>query len=344
MSELRMDPVKQRWVIIAVGRARRPKDFEVIQEEKRLEVCPFCYGSEEKTPPEVFAIRPPETRPNTAGWRVRVMPNKFPALKVEGELMREGIGVFDRMTGVGAHEVVVEMPDHDRSLGDLAVEEIRDVLLAYRERIRDLRRDARLRYTLVFKNHRATAGASISHSHSQIIATPVTPFTMVQELRASQEYYSKKERCIFCDIIKQEIAIGKRVVRLDEHYLLWAPFASCFPFELWLFPMHHCHDFAELTDEELLILGGAMKDMLLRIKITLNDPPYNFVLHTSPSLTPRPGKPHYWGTIRYDYHWHIELIPRLTRIAGFEWGTGFYINPTSPEVAAEELRRVKIEL
>jgi len=344
MPELRMDPIRQRWVIIATERARRPEDFQTPQEERRLEVCPFCYGSEDKTPPEVFAVRPSGSAPNTTGWRVRVTPNKYPALRIEGELGREGEGIFDRMTGIGAHEVVVENPDHERSLADLSVEEIRDVLLAYRERIIDLRRDRRFRYILVFKNHRAAAGASISHSHSQIIATPVTPFVVIQELRASQEYYLRKERCIFCDIIKQERAFGDRVVKDYGDYLLWTPFASSFPFEVWLFPMRHSHDFALLSDEELLVEARAMKDMLLRIKLTLHDPPYNFVLHTSPCLTRRPGKPQYWGTIKYDYHWHLELIPRLTRIAGFEWGTGFYINPTPPEVAKEELGKVAIEL
>ncbi|RLD94272.1 MAG: galactose-1-phosphate uridylyltransferase [Aquificota bacterium] len=344
MPELRMDPIKQRWVIIAVERARRPEDFQMPPEEKKLHACPFCYGNEDKTPPEVFAIRPSGSSPNTSGWRVRVTPNKYPALRIEGELAREGMGIFDRMSGIGAHEVVIENPDHNRSLADLSIEEIRDVLLAYRERIKDLRRDQRFRYVLVFKNHRSAAGASLSHSHSQIIATPVTPFIVIQELRAAQEHYLKKERCIFCDIIKQELAIGRRVVRADDDYLLWTPFASCFPFEVWLFPLKHRHDFALLTDDELMVLARAMKDMLLRIKLVLNDPPYNFVLHTCPSLTPRPGKPHYWGTIEYDYHWHLELVPRLTKIAGFEWGTGFYINPTPPEVAAEELKKIKIEL
>ncbi len=344
MPELRMDPIKERWVIIAVERARRPEDFQIPPEETRLHACPFCYGNEDKTPPEVFAIRPPDSPPDTSGWRVRVTPNKYPALRIEGDLVREGVGVFDRMSGIGAHEVVIENPDHNRSLADLSIEEIRDVLLAYRERIKDLRKDQRFRYVLVFKNHRSAAGASLSHSHSQIIATPVTPFIVIQELRAAQEHYLKKERCIFCDIIKQELVIGRRVVKADEDYLLWAPFASCFPFETWLFPLKHRHDFTLLADDELLVLARAMKEMLLRMKLVLNDPPYNFVLHTSPSLTPRPGKPQYWGTIEYDYHWHLELVPRLTKIAGFEWGTGFYINPTPPEVAAEELRKIEIEL
>ncbi len=344
MPELRYDPLKSRWVIIAVERARRPGDFEIAKEERKLTACPFCYGNEDKTPPEIFAIRDPSTAPNTPGWKVRVVPNKFPALRIEGDLIREGVGIFDKMSGIGAHEVVIETPHHEVSLGDLTVEEIKNVLIAYRERLNDLRRDVRLRYILIFKNHKAVAGASLSHSHSQIIATPVTPSIIVSELRVAKEHFTRKERCIFCDIIKQELAIGSRIVFDNEDYIMWCPFASSFPFESWLFPKKHSYDFGLLSDEELNSLAKSLKELLLRIKLTLDDPPYNFVLHTCPSLHPRPGKPDYWGTIEYDYHWHLELVPRLTKIAGFEWGTGFYINPTPPEIAAEYLRKINIEL
>lgn len=344
MPELRYDPFKERWVVIATERARRPEDFEVPEEEKKVIVCPFCYGNEEKTPPEVFAIRDSNSAPNTPGWRVRVTPNKYPALRVEGDLIREGVGLFDRLTGIGAHEVVVETPYHDVSLADLSVEEIKDVLIAYRERLIDLRKDVRLRYILIFKNHKAQAGASLSHSHSQIIATPLTPQVIIQELVSSKDYFKKKERCMLCDIVRQELYFRERIVFDDGKYIMWCPFASCFPFECWLIPKVHRHDFALLSDDELLDTARALKEMLLRIKILLNDPPYNFVLHTSPNTTPRPGKPDYWGTIEFDFHWHIELVPRLTKIAGFEWGSGFFINPTPPEVAASMLRDVKLIL
>ena len=338
MSELRWDPLRFRWVIIATERGRRPGDFEIPKEEKKLKVCPFCYGQEEKTPKEVFAVRRDGSLPNTPGWKVRVVPNRFPALRSDAELTREGIGLFDRVEGVGAHEVVIETPHHEKSLGDLDPEDIALVLLAYRERIRALQQDPRIRYILVFKNHRAEAGASLSHSHSQIIATPVMPFIVRQELMAAKEHFGRKERCIFCDIIKNEQLLGHRVIADREHFFIWAPYASCFPFETWLFPKKHRHDFALLDDNELLELAYAMKTMLAGIKYALNDPPYNFVLHTSPVTSERPGKPGYWGTIEYDFHWHIELIPRLTHIAGFEWGSGFYINPTPPEMAAEILK------
>ncbi len=345
MPELRYDPIRSRWVIIATERARRPHEYVQKHEEPKGDpsTCPFCYGNESKTPPEVFVIGPPDRKPNTPGWEVRVVPNKYPALRIEGELKREGLGLFDIVSGIGAHEVIIESPDHYKSLGDLPVEHIQKVLIAYRERIKDLRKDVRFRYILVFKNHRAEAGASLPHSHSQLIATPIIPPVVVQELNVAREHYSRKERCIFCDLIKQELLLKDRIVYEDEDYIEWAPFASAFPFETWILPKRHLHDFAILNDDELLKLARVLKDMLQRIKTVLDDPPYNMILHTAPSPHPRPGREYYWSTIHLDYHWHIELVPRLTRIAGFEWGSGLYINPTPPEEAAKFLREAEIE-
>jgi UDPglucose--hexose-1-phosphate uridylyltransferase len=341
MSELRWDPLKEHWVIIATERGRRPRDFQVECQLPELVSCPFCYGFEEKTPPEIFAIRPTGA-PNTPGWQVRVIPNKYPALRVEGELKSRGYGLYDVREGIGAHEVIVETPDHHRSLADLSVPEITNVLTAYRARFLDLRNDFRFRYMVLFKNHGSQAGATLSHSHSQLIAVPLTPPVAATELRVCRDFYSSRERCIFCDLIAFEIGEGVRVVRESNDFLLVTPYASCFPFEMRLFPKQHSHDFALMDDRQLQSLAAAMKDMLLRVKKVLKDPPYNFILHTAPPRQHRPGKPDYWGSIVYDYHWHIELVPRLTHIAGFEWGTGFFINPTSPEEAAAFLRDADI--
>ncbi|GFO70192.1 galactose-1-phosphate uridylyltransferase [Geomonas limicola] len=342
MSELRWDPLKQHWVIIATDRGRRPRDFQVEPETGTLTNCPFCYGNEDKTPPEIFAIRP-DGEPNQANWRVRVIPNKFPALRIEGDLRTRGYGPYDVMEGIGAHEVIIETPDHDRQLADLSLPEITDVLIAYRTRILDLRGDPRFRYLVLFKNHGKRAGSPISHSHSQLIAVPLTPPVAATELRVCQEFYEAKERCIFCDVVQFEIAEGTRVVREFGNFVTVTPYASCFPFELRLYPKRHSYDFALLSDAELMELAQALKDMLCRVKSVLRDPPYNFILHTAPPRQQRLGKPEYWGSIEYDYHWHIELVPRLTQIAGFEWGTGFYINPTSPEDAAVFLREVELD-
>ena len=341
MSELRWDPLKKHWVIIATDRGRRPRDFLLEAESKEMTSCPFCYGNEDKTPGEIFAIRP-NGSPNSPNWQVRVIPNKYPVLRIEGELNNRGYGLYDVMNGIGAHEVIVETPDHDKGLADLTPAEITNVLIAYRSRYLDLRRDMRFRYMVLFKNHGARAGATLSHSHSQLIAVPLTPPVATTELKICREFFASKERCIFCDLINFELASGDRVVREFANYVILTPYAACFPFELRLYPKRHSHDFALMNDGELAELAVAMKDMLSRLKKVLRDPPYNFILHTAPPLQQRLGKPEYWGSIEFDYHWHIELVPRLTQIAGFEWGTGFYINPTSPEDAALFLRETDV--
>jgi UDPglucose--hexose-1-phosphate uridylyltransferase len=341
MSELRWDPLKLHWVIIATDRGRRPRDFLVEPEKKEVTNCPFCYGNEDKTPGEIFAIRP-DGPPNSPDWQVRVIPNKYPALRIEGDLNNRGYGIYDVMNGIGAHEVVIETPDHDKGLADLSTAEITNVLIAYRSRYLDLRRDIRFRYMVLFKNHGELAGATLSHAHSQLIAVPLTPPVATTELKICRDFYASKERCIFCDLINFELAGGDRVVKEFANYVILTPYASCFPFELRLYPKRHAHDFALLNNWELADLAMALKDMLSRLKVVLKDPPYNFILHTSPPLHQRLGKPEYWGSIEYDYHWHIELVPRLTKIAGFEWGTGFFINPTSPEDAATFLREAEI--
>ena len=337
MSELRWDPLKQHWVIIATDRGRRPRDFRMETKPENTTNCPFCYGNEDKTPPEVFALRG-SGAPNSPDWRVRVIPNKYPALRIEGELRSRGYGPYDVMEGIGAHEVIIETPDHDQAMADLSVAQLTDVLFAYRARFIDLRRDPRFRYMVLFKNHGRRAGATLSHSHSQLIAVPLTPPVAATELKVSQEYFESKERCIFCDLLEFEIGVGQRVVKEFPNFVTVTPYASCFPFELRLYPKRHAHDFVLMNDRALAELAEAMKDMLCRVRAVLSDPPYNFILHTAPPKQQRLGRPEYWGSIEYDYHWHIELVPRLTHIAGFEWGTGFYVNPTSPEDAATFLR------
>jgi UDPglucose--hexose-1-phosphate uridylyltransferase len=170
----------------------------------------------------------------------------------------------------------------------------------------------------------------------------VTPLTLAEELTSAKEHYQGKERCLFCDLIQQELESGERVVVLGDQFIAMAPFASRFPFEIFLAPRYHHHSFAEINDDMIRHLAVTLKEVLLRIKKCLNDPPYNFLIHTIPNVKARPKRASYWDTIEVDFHWHIELIPRLTRIAGFEWGTGFYINPTAPEEAAKYLREVEL--
>jgi UDPglucose--hexose-1-phosphate uridylyltransferase len=333
MPELRKDPVIGRWVIISSERSKRPSDFAGAGSSRRNQgLCPFCLGNEGSTPTEISADRDPDTAPDTPGWTLRVFSNKFPALTNEGEINREGVGIFDRMNGVGAHEVIVETPSHDLDLVDLPPEQIARVLASYRDRILDLGRDPRFRYVMVFKNHGEAAGASLEHSHSQLVATPVVPKRVQEELNGAREYFEYKERCIFCDIIRQERASGERVVGENEHFITITPFAPRFPFECWLLPRFHASRFAEVPDEKLLDLAHLLKDTLLRVCTALDNAPYNFVLHTAPILR----------SYEQEYHWHFEIIPKLTKVAGFEWGTGFYINPTAPEEAARYLREIDL--
>jgi len=338
LSELRKDPVLDRWVIIAAERGRRPTDFEAASSSDDHGPCPLCEGNESKTPPEIWALRPRGALPDTPGWQVRVVPNKFPALEIQGEVGRRGLGMFDLLNGIGAHEVIIEAPEHDWKMSDGPPERIEQVLLAYQQRLTDLYRDARLRYVVVFRNYGPQAGASLRHPHSQLIAVPVTPKRIKDKLSVARSYYRHKERCIFCDIINQERALGDRIVLDTAHFVAMCPFAARFPFELAIYPKRHEHSFALLDDTRRADLAKVLYLCLHHLRPALGDPPYNYVINTSPNLTPRAGKPDYWGTLHLDYHWHIEIMPRVTRIAGFEWGTGFYINPVAPEDSAQFLR------
>lgn len=338
MPQLRKDPVVGRWVIIAADRGKRPVDFKVTAETRQPGPCVFCVGNELNPPLEVYAIRQAGTMPNTPGWDVRVLPNKYPALRIEGDLDREGLWMCDMMNGVGAHEVIVETPDHYKDLVDLPEMHIAKVMATYRQRILDLKGDGRFKYVLVFKNKGQAAGATIQHAHSQLIATPITPKRVKEELDAAKEYFDYKRRCIFCDYIKQETKVfTERLVIETDRFVALSAFAARFPFELWILPKRHSPDFTNIDDEEVLDLAGVLKLIMQKLRAALNDPPFNYVLHMAPFRRPRPD---YWATIEQDYHWHFELIPRLTRTAGFEWGSGFYINPTPPETAAQILRYV----
>ncbi len=331
MPELRRDPIHGGWVIISTERSRRPSDFAPEERKTIGGFCPLCEGNEDRTPPEVFAFRENGTPPNSPGWSLRVVPNKFPALRIEGQLNREGEGMYDKMNGIGAHEVVIETPRHFETLSTLPLKAVEHVLLAYRERIIDLRRDPRLRYVMVFKNYGVSAGASLEHSHSQIIALPIVPTRVREEIEGAKNYFDYKDRCVYCDILRQELRDRRRVVYENQGFVSLTPFASRFPFETWILPKLHQSSF-ELMDVSLFPLAAeALSDTLQRLKGVLEDPPYNYILHTSSS--PEEDRDH--------YHWHFEIMPKLTKVAGFEWGTGFYINPTPPEEAAEYLREAK---
>jgi len=331
MSELRKDPISGRWVIISVERGKRPTDFISPSQRKRGGFCPFCHGNEYTTPEEIMAFRPPGTTPNSPGWTLRVMPNKFPALQIYGDLNKAGVGIFDMMNGIGAHEVIVETPDHMLSLSTMPLKALEDVLWAYYLRLTDLRKDRRFKYVLIFKNEGEAAGASLEHSHTQIIALPIIPMLVKEETDSAKHYYDLKERCIFCDVIHQEIEYRKRIIYENSQYVALAPFAPRAPFETWILPKRHESNF-QPPNKNFSSLAEILQVILRQIDKILEVPPYNFVIHTSP----------FQDEINEYYHWHIEILPKLTKIAGFEWGSGFFINPTPPEESAKFMREAKI--
>jgi UDPglucose--hexose-1-phosphate uridylyltransferase len=330
MPELRKDPINGRWVIIATERAKRPAGISREPDPPIDEVDPFLPGNEHLTPPAILTYYD-ESSPQRR-WLVRVIPNKFPALRVEGELRREGVGLYDKMTGIGAHEVIVETPDRNRHFAQFNENEIQLVLRAIRERIRDLRRDIRLQYILIFKNDGRLAGATQPHSHTQLIALPIVPKNALEELNGAKEYFHFKERNVYLDIIDQELRYGERLVTENPDYVAIAPFASRFPFELWVVPRVPMAAFQTCRDDQLTFLAKILWRVMRLLERALGVFAYNIVLHNAPLQE---------ENLPY-YQWHIEITPRLTRVGGFESGTGYFINPTPPEVVADYLRKIKL--
>jgi UDPglucose--hexose-1-phosphate uridylyltransferase len=330
---LRKDPIIDRWVIISTERGKRPVFLIEEAPPPKAAMCPLCPGNEHMTPPEVYAIRPNNSPPNSPDWLLRVIPNKFPALRIEGSLNKEGVGLYDRMNGIGAHEVVVDTPVHGETLTSMGVRGIQNIFIAFKERVLDLAKDKRFRFTIVFKNHGAVAGASLDHSHSQLISLPIVPKRISEEINGGLSYHKYKDRCIFCDIIAQERDDNVRVIYENSRFIALSPYASRFPFETWILPKNHepCFVF-QSDDDNYHDAADALSTILKKHDKVLNSPPYNFMIHTTPLGN---------GDVPH-YHWHIEVIPRLTKMAGFEWGTGFYINPTPPEEATTYLKEADI--
>jgi UDPglucose--hexose-1-phosphate uridylyltransferase len=330
---LRKDPVTGRWVIIATGRAKRPSDF--IRQPVTFSnpaACPFDYGNEAKTPPEILAYRNSGGR-DEPGWRVRVVPNKFPALGIEGELNRQGEGMYDKMNGIGAHEVIIETPDHSATLGEMPERQIEELLWAFKERVNDLKKDRRFRHMVLFRNHGAAAGASLEHPHSQLIALPVVPSSVKEEVDGAQRYFEQKERCIFCDIIRQESAAAARLVTETDRFTVIQPYAPRFPFETWILPKAHGSHYEDADAPTLQNLAWILRSTVKKLEKVLERPAYNLIVQTAPVQEP---------PLDY-YHWRVTIVPALTKAAGFEWGTDFYINPTPPEESAKFLRDAGLE-
>lgn len=331
IPELRKDPVVDRWVIIATERSKRPHANRTRTEAGRDEPCPFCAGREADTPPEVLSYRDPSTPANTPGWRVRVVPNKYPALAVVGEVSVPTESAYVALSGVGAHEVIIESPKHCLSMAELAEGQIEDVFRAYRERLIVLQNDRRWKSIIIYKNEGSAAGATLEHVHSQLLALPIVPREIDQEWRALKAHYDATTKCLYCEIVDRERSNGRRIVLESPAFIGFCPFASRFPFEIWLMPKEHSPMFDSVANDELPQLAFMLRQSLQRLAGTV-DAPLNYVLHSAPLKEAK----------RDHYHWHLEILPRISKIAGFELASGYYINTMAPESAARQLRELAL--
>jgi UDPglucose--hexose-1-phosphate uridylyltransferase len=289
----------------------------------------FLSGNEHLSMLDTERIRQEST------WKVRAVPNKYPALSLAGERVRRIEGLNRCMSGVGVHEVIIENTDHGREIYDLPLAHLQEVLETYKRRLISIENEFQYKYVHIFKNKGKEAGASLSHPHSQIVATPIIPKQVNEELYGCERLHRQFEECIFCRIIRDETRIGDRLVLRNDDFCVVTPYAPRFPFEMRIFPIRHSPWYSTLSKRESLSLAKTLKAVLSRQKQILNDPPFNYYIHQGPN----PHLPHEaWVNLEKSYHWHMEIIPVLTRVAGFEWGTGFYINPVPPETAASFLR------
>jgi UDPglucose--hexose-1-phosphate uridylyltransferase len=339
-NELRKDYLLERWVVIATERSRRPTDLsKPKQEAGKNTTCPMCVGNESMTPPAVMLYQKengeikrgqdPLTGERPKNWVVRVIPNLYPAFSPPRQPGDETKFVKNEslLDAIGHHEVIVESPNHDEDPADTEMPQLELVINAYVDRLKELSAKQYVKYVSIFRNHGLEAGASLSHAHSQIIATPMIPTTILAEQSAAKMFYIEHGKCVFCDIIKQE-AKGPRLISEDSDFVVLAPYASINPMEFWILPKRHSPNILNLSPKEVSAFSKTLKKSLKALKDLVNDPPYNYGLHLA--LDPE---------MQNSYHWHLEVYPKLATWAGFEKSTGCYINTVTPETAADSLRK-----
>ena len=332
MIELRRNPILSEWIIIndnrEVEHTIKPKK---IDDEEKL--CPFCAGKENLTPRAIMSLdKNGNFAQDIKNWDIRVIPNNKPILAIESTLNRRADGVYDKMNGAGAHEIIIETPDHNKKIQDYSITELSRIFDVMQSRINDLKNDSRFEYILAFKNHGLEAGETLTHSHTQLVAMPIIPKVIKEEMNVSKKYYEFKERCLFCDIIDQEISSGARIVTETSNFVAFVPYTSRYPFETWILPKEHGTDFCCINDKSKKDdLASILISVMKRLYKVLDNPSYNFVMHLLPLKT---------SFLPY-YHWHIEIVPKITKFTGFELGTGMYVNPTIPEETAKFLREAE---
>lgn len=338
MSELRKDPATGRWII--TGTRTESDFFDMLNNPKPIatEECFFCEGNEHLTLPEIYAVRNPGTARNGSGWQIRVVPSKSAVFTSDEQLVKIGYGIYDWMKNIGAHELIIETPQHIKNICDLSYDQITSILQVYKERMADLARDERFKYCLIFKNQRPESPIRYGHAHSQLVALPFIPKLIKDEFSAAREYFSYKERCVYCDIVRQEQKERKRIVEENGDYISFVPYAAKFAFELCIIPKNHNSDYSKESAVSIANLANILKISLQKISRVLNDPPLSYVLHTAPYPRLVHGS---WLTIEKDYHWHIEIYPQVSEIMGFELGSGVHIQPLLPEICAKMLKEAK---
>jgi UDPglucose--hexose-1-phosphate uridylyltransferase len=331
MPELRQNRFNKEWVIIATERAKRPEELrlrrEPIVSPHYSENCPFCPGNEHLAPPEVARI-------NGEGkdWQIRVVPNKFAALAREGAPTRTIARSRRTMNGVGIHDVIIEGRDHAATTALFSDEQVTNVLRCYRMRYLDVGRDSRINHITIFKNHGTGAGTSLEHPHSQLIGTPVISHQVRDRMYEALRHYDEFGECIFCEVLAEEVQDGSRIVEATPHFVALEPFASPTPFATHIFPRRHMASFGDVTDAEMIDLGRLLRVVLAKLYHGLRNPDFNYTIRSAPAEN---------RGVMY-YHWYLSVIPRLTQVAGFELGSGMFINTVLPEAAAEFLRNLKI--
>ncbi len=335
MSELRFNQINGDWVIIAPERCQRPSDYIL---ENEPQECPFCKGNEHLTTKEIFRINKEGDKDN---WLVRVVPNKFPALRVEEQLTRRALGIFDIISGTGAHEVIIDTPLHDINFLDYNFDIMFNLYKTIRIRLEDLKNDERLRYFLPFKNSGSQAGATLKHPHSQIIALPELPEAIEKTISNAKVHFENKERCLFCDIVQQELSDKIRLIYENDSFVAFCPFASSMPFEVNIFPKSHFHNYIEINEKYLCDFSEISIKILKKLKKVKENLALNMFINTIPQNLKNNGKK-YTDLNKY-YHWHCVLLPRLMSLGGFELATKTTINTVSPEESAEFLRNVKVD-
>jgi len=331
MPQLRKDPVLKQWVIIAPERGKRPMEIkpESVPDDSP-ENCPFCEGHEKMTPPETLAFRKAGTPSNQPGWWIRIFPDHNPILVPSGDLWREGQGMFDAMNSIGIHEVVVEVPHHSQTLQNVPLDQVRELVWSYKQRLLDIKKNPRFKHFMIVKNSGKKV-SNFSHSHSHILATPIIPKRIEEEIDGAREYFHYHDRCVYCDIVKQEIEQTARIIHSDNLFLAFCPFAARFPYEIMIIPRIHQPFFENIDKDHVNGFANVLQISLKKMQNLFPELPYYFILHTSPCT----------DSYRDFFHWHLEIIPKFSQVAGFEWGSGFYINPMLPEDAAQKLREAK---